>query len=188
MYGRKHQWVIMGTYSNNWWKKNLEDTNCTLEEIETALQHTLLTDLLPLSTSGEITISGIVSEIVLNLISNFTPNMTIFTSHPQSNVERSLLLSQFFLLFYTCFFKSFYFYTYVSICTLICLFLHSLILFFLIQSCNILIFHKFNKKKLVYRQLMNIKMSMILGEVVNTLDFTVIPMMEFGQRLWLSKT
>lgn len=64
MYGRKHQWIIMGTYSNNWWKKNLDDTNCTLEEIETALQHTLLTDLLPLSTSGEITISGIVSTLV----------------------------------------------------------------------------------------------------------------------------
>lgn len=62
MYGRKYQWVIMGTYSNYWWRKNETDGNCTLDEIELALQQTILTDLLPLSTSGEITISGIVSK------------------------------------------------------------------------------------------------------------------------------
>ncbi|KAJ3651049.1 hypothetical protein Zmor_017112 [Zophobas morio] len=62
MYGRKYQWVIMGTYSNYWWRKNETDGNCTLDEIELALQQTILTDLLPLSTSGEITISGITAD------------------------------------------------------------------------------------------------------------------------------
>lgn len=61
MYGKKYQWIIMGTYTHDWWKKIDGDFNCTLEELETALEQTLLTDLLPLSTSGEITISGIVS-------------------------------------------------------------------------------------------------------------------------------
>ncbi|RZC34862.1 7tm 3 and/or ANF receptor domain containing protein [Asbolus verrucosus] len=62
MYGRKYQWVIMGTYSNNWWRKSESESNCTLDEIEMALQQTILTDLLPLSTSGEITISGITAD------------------------------------------------------------------------------------------------------------------------------
>ncbi|XP_048521722.1 gamma-aminobutyric acid type B receptor subunit 2-like [Dendroctonus ponderosae] len=62
MYGRKYQWLIMGTYSTNWWKKLEPDVNCTLEEIETSLEQTILTDLLPLSTSGEITIAGITAK------------------------------------------------------------------------------------------------------------------------------
>lgn len=61
MYGRRYQWIIMGTYSNEWWRKLEPDSNCTVEELEEALEQTILTDLLPLSTSGEITISGIVS-------------------------------------------------------------------------------------------------------------------------------
>lgn len=61
MYGRKYQWIIMGTYGHEWWKRTVPDSNCTVENLEDALQQTILTDLLPLSTSGEITISGIVS-------------------------------------------------------------------------------------------------------------------------------
>lgn len=62
MYGRKYQWIIMGTYTYEWWKEEVPDSNCTMENLEDALQQTILTDLLPLSTSGEITISGIVSR------------------------------------------------------------------------------------------------------------------------------
>lgn len=50
----------MGTYSDRWWTKLEKDSNCTVEDLEKALEQTILTDLLPLSTSGEITISGIV--------------------------------------------------------------------------------------------------------------------------------
>lgn len=60
MYGRKYQWLVMGTYSYEWWKQYDLDVNCTLDELETALEQTILTDLLPLSTNGEITVSGIV--------------------------------------------------------------------------------------------------------------------------------
>ncbi|KAL3272277.1 hypothetical protein HHI36_022757 [Cryptolaemus montrouzieri] len=62
MFGRKYQWIVMGTYRNDWWKKIEPDLNCTLEELEKSLQQTILTDLLPLSTSGEITISGITAD------------------------------------------------------------------------------------------------------------------------------
>ncbi|XP_044763812.1 gamma-aminobutyric acid type B receptor subunit 2 isoform X1 [Coccinella septempunctata] len=62
MFGRKYQWIVMGTYRKKWWTRLEPDLNCTLEELEHALEQTLLTDLLPLSTSGEITISGITAE------------------------------------------------------------------------------------------------------------------------------
>ncbi|CAH1118642.1 unnamed protein product [Phaedon cochleariae] len=62
MYGRKYQWIIMGTYGFEWWKSIEPEFNCTLEELEEALEQTILTDLLPLSTSGEITISGITAD------------------------------------------------------------------------------------------------------------------------------
>lgn len=60
MYGRSYQWLIMGTYSLNWWMKN-DTIDCTSEELKKALEATILTDLLPLSTTGDITIAGIVS-------------------------------------------------------------------------------------------------------------------------------
>lgn len=63
MYGRSYQWLIMGTYNIDWWL-NVNETDCTHVEIKTALESAILTDLLPLSTSGDITISGIVSTRV----------------------------------------------------------------------------------------------------------------------------
>lgn len=61
MFGRAYQWLIMGNYNSEWWTKPT-DINCTVEELTIALESTILTDLLPLSTSGHITISGIVSK------------------------------------------------------------------------------------------------------------------------------
>lgn len=51
----------MGTYSTEWWLRTENLKNCTLEELTNALEGCILTDLLPLSTNGEITISGNVS-------------------------------------------------------------------------------------------------------------------------------
>lgn len=59
MYGRAYQWLIMGSYSNYWW--NTSDIDCNLDELEKAMESVIIADLLPLSTSGDITISGIVS-------------------------------------------------------------------------------------------------------------------------------
>ncbi|XP_050081656.1 gamma-aminobutyric acid type B receptor subunit 2 [Anopheles aquasalis] len=60
MYGRSYQWLVMGTYGNEWWAEN--DTDCAVEQVATALESTILVDLLPLSTSGDITISGITAD------------------------------------------------------------------------------------------------------------------------------
>nr|CAI5851397.1 unnamed protein product [Callosobruchus analis] len=62
MYGKKYQWVIVGTYSHDWWKKYDTEFNCTLDELQSALEQALITDLLPLSTSIEITIAGITAN------------------------------------------------------------------------------------------------------------------------------
>lgn len=59
MYGRKYQWVIMGMYTEGWWLK--ADVVCAPAELAEALHGTILTDLLPLSTQQQITVSGIVS-------------------------------------------------------------------------------------------------------------------------------
>ncbi|XP_060533297.1 gamma-aminobutyric acid type B receptor subunit 2 isoform X2 [Cylas formicarius] len=62
MYGRKYQWLIMGTYKFEWWKRIEPEVNCTLDELELSLEQTILTDLLPLSTNGEITVSAITAD------------------------------------------------------------------------------------------------------------------------------
>lgn len=59
MYGRKYQWVIMGTYGADWFTKDARE--CAPSELTEALQGTILTDLLPLSTDQQTTVSGIVS-------------------------------------------------------------------------------------------------------------------------------
>ena len=57
MYGRSYQWIIMGSYSTEWWNIT---TDCSTANLTTALESTIMTDLLPLSTTGDITVSGIV--------------------------------------------------------------------------------------------------------------------------------
>ncbi|GLV37062.1 metabotropic GABA-B receptor subtype 2 [Carabus blaptoides fortunei] len=62
IYGRKYQWLIMGTYNLDWWTLGDPENNCTAQDLERALEQTILTDLLPLATSGEITVSGITAD------------------------------------------------------------------------------------------------------------------------------
>lgn len=61
MYGRSYQWLIMGVYSTEWWLNAEDDTDCTAEQVMKALEATIMTDLLPLSTTGDITVAGIVN-------------------------------------------------------------------------------------------------------------------------------
>ncbi|CAD6224070.1 GSCOCG00005466001-RA-CDS, partial [Cotesia congregata] len=57
MFGRKYQWIIMGTFAEEWWLK--PDGGCAPSELVEALHGAILTDLLPLSTDRQITVSGI---------------------------------------------------------------------------------------------------------------------------------
>lgn len=66
LYGRKYQWVIIGTYTREWWLR--PGGECAPSELSEALHGVILTDLLPLTTEEQHTTSGIVSdhtEIVL---------------------------------------------------------------------------------------------------------------------------
>ncbi|XP_055905099.1 gamma-aminobutyric acid type B receptor subunit 2 isoform X1 [Eupeodes corollae] len=65
MYGRSYQWLIMATYSVDWWNTTA-DSECTVEEITKAMEGIILVDLLPLSTSGDITIAGITADEYLS--------------------------------------------------------------------------------------------------------------------------
>ncbi|XP_043269950.1 gamma-aminobutyric acid type B receptor subunit 2 isoform X2 [Venturia canescens] len=60
MYGRKYQWVIMGTYTEKWWER--AGGGCAPSELSEALHAAILTDLLPLSTEQQITVSGITPD------------------------------------------------------------------------------------------------------------------------------
>ncbi|XP_075987240.1 gamma-aminobutyric acid type B receptor subunit 2 isoform X2 [Anticarsia gemmatalis] len=59
MYGRAYTWLLLGTYSNNWWNRRAP---CSRKNLTAALDTTILTDLLPLSTTGETTVSGITAK------------------------------------------------------------------------------------------------------------------------------
>jgi len=66
MVGGKYQWLIMGTYGPKWW--NEMRSPCPVQHLSAALDGCILTDYLPLSTTGEITVSGIVSIYYLHII------------------------------------------------------------------------------------------------------------------------
>ncbi|XP_046400524.1 gamma-aminobutyric acid type B receptor subunit 2-like [Ischnura elegans] len=82
--GRRYQWLLVGTYSRRWWEvvekrppkilRSEDDemepeeeeendfSHCSPDELSDALEGCILTDLLPLSTNGEITVSGITAS------------------------------------------------------------------------------------------------------------------------------
>nr|XP_026493604.1 gamma-aminobutyric acid type B receptor subunit 2 isoform X1 [Vanessa tameamea] len=59
MYGRAYTWLLLGTYSSKWWTRRAP---CSRRELGAALDTAILTDLLPLSTTGETTVSGITAK------------------------------------------------------------------------------------------------------------------------------
>ncbi|XP_017886099.1 gamma-aminobutyric acid type B receptor subunit 2 [Ceratina calcarata] len=60
MFGRKYQWLIMGTYAEEWWLES--DGGCEPSELAEALHGAILTDLLPITTEKRKTIAGITTE------------------------------------------------------------------------------------------------------------------------------
>lgn len=63
MFGRKYQWLIMGTYGPQWWKE-VDDSSCSSTELATALEGCILTDYVPLSSVNITGISGYVSALL----------------------------------------------------------------------------------------------------------------------------
>ena len=62
LYGKNYAWVLLGRYQPKWWEAEDNTTDCTPEEIYTALEGYLSTENIPLSIyPDEITVSGYVS-------------------------------------------------------------------------------------------------------------------------------
>ncbi|XP_030849459.1 gamma-aminobutyric acid type B receptor subunit 2 [Strongylocentrotus purpuratus] len=57
MYGARHVWILP-EYQSEWWKKHVNDTACTGDQIGQALKGYIATDILTLSANEEQTISG----------------------------------------------------------------------------------------------------------------------------------
>lgn len=61
MYGRKYQWIIVGMYRERWWEDREANSSCSYHELTEAMEGHIATDVLPLSSSENITVSGLVS-------------------------------------------------------------------------------------------------------------------------------
>ncbi|XP_025087518.1 gamma-aminobutyric acid type B receptor subunit 2-like isoform X2 [Pomacea canaliculata] len=55
MYGPRHQWIILGDYSPDWWKITDSTVPCTPEMLNDTLDGYLATAVMPLSTDEELT-------------------------------------------------------------------------------------------------------------------------------------
>ena len=56
-------WVLMGDYSDSWWQTNDSAIECTQTQFEQGLEGYIATDILPITTSREQTVSGMVCYI-----------------------------------------------------------------------------------------------------------------------------
>ncbi|XP_022239324.1 gamma-aminobutyric acid type B receptor subunit 2-like, partial [Limulus polyphemus] len=61
LYGRKYQWIIVGIYDNGWWQKHANNLTCSQSHLKEAIKGYLATDILPLSSTNDITVSGLTS-------------------------------------------------------------------------------------------------------------------------------
>lgn len=60
LYGGRYQWIIAGPRQERWWREEDPSVNCTSIEILTALEGAFVVDVLPLDTSRQSTINGLV--------------------------------------------------------------------------------------------------------------------------------
>ncbi|XP_076305711.1 gamma-aminobutyric acid type B receptor subunit 2-like [Tachypleus tridentatus] len=61
LYGKKYQWIIVGVYDYDWWKKHLDIVTCNQSQLGEAMEGYLATDILSLSSTEDITVSGLTS-------------------------------------------------------------------------------------------------------------------------------
>ncbi|XP_022235584.1 gamma-aminobutyric acid type B receptor subunit 2-like [Limulus polyphemus] len=61
LYGKKYQWIIVGMYDYDWWKKHSDNLTCNQSQLGEAMEGYLATDILSLSSTEDITVSGLTS-------------------------------------------------------------------------------------------------------------------------------
>ncbi|KAI9555104.1 gamma-aminobutyric acid B receptor [Daphnia sinensis] len=67
LYGGRYQWILAGPRQERWWMSPADDqhdpaVNCTSYEILAALEGAFVVDVLPLTSSKQVTISGLTAE------------------------------------------------------------------------------------------------------------------------------
>ncbi|XP_070566247.1 gamma-aminobutyric acid type B receptor subunit 2-like isoform X2 [Ptychodera flava] len=60
--GNKYVWILSGGYPENWWNNTEIPDFCRMDDFLKAIQGYLTTDILPLSTSNEDTVSGLTAS------------------------------------------------------------------------------------------------------------------------------
>ena len=60
LYGRHYQWIIAGPRQDFWWREDDPSVNCSTYEILAALEGAFVVDVLPLTSSKDKTVSGLV--------------------------------------------------------------------------------------------------------------------------------
>lgn len=62
MYGRKYQWIIVSMYQQWWWKIPDQSVSCSVDQLEHVLEGYIGTEVLPLSLTSDITVSGLTAS------------------------------------------------------------------------------------------------------------------------------
>ncbi|XP_072029935.1 gamma-aminobutyric acid type B receptor subunit 1-like [Amphiura filiformis] len=71
MYGDKYVWIIYGWYTDGWWKIRDEDIDCTLEEMEAAVEGYLTVDVLSYGIGSDTGPAGITPSEFLKKYQEF---------------------------------------------------------------------------------------------------------------------
>lgn len=66
LYGGHYQWIIAGPRQDFWWREEDPSINCTSYELLAALAGAFVVDVLPLTSSKQTTISGLVKLLYLH--------------------------------------------------------------------------------------------------------------------------
>ncbi len=81
MVGAKYVWVLMGDYSDSWWQTNDSAIECTETQFEQGLEGYIATDILPITTSREQTVSGMVCCLAICYIAIIKHDCLLFEPH-----------------------------------------------------------------------------------------------------------
>ena len=68
MTGAKYVWIIPGEYSSDWTSVSEPNLSCSELELFDAIQGSLTTTRLPLSSSGSVTAAGMVRNAVIRAV------------------------------------------------------------------------------------------------------------------------
>lgn len=66
MYGARYAWLIPGWFSENWWKKHLDEESigCTVEQMNKAVNGYISCDNLKINPGNTTSVSGQVSKLI----------------------------------------------------------------------------------------------------------------------------